>query len=84
MIWLKGATAYEFQVGRLSLRVCHLDGKHWVWKPWRRVSYNIEGKAAESYNTESADDGLETLGLIAIVVFVILLVTGAALWVILS
>lgn len=41
-------------------------------------------KPAESYNLASADDGLDTLGMIAGAVFVIVVITGAALWVILS
>lgn len=35
---IKGATAYEVQYGRWVLRVIHLDGDHWRFKPWRRVS----------------------------------------------
>jgi len=41
-IYLKGATAYEFQLGRVYVQVCHLSGEHWRFKPWRRVSFHIE------------------------------------------
>lgn len=42
MIWFKGATAYEFQIGKWYLRICHLSGAYWAWKPWRRVSLHKE------------------------------------------
>jgi hypothetical protein len=34
---LRGATAYEAQVGRLCLNLCYLRGDYWKWRPWRRV-----------------------------------------------
>lgn len=37
----RGATAYEFQWGRLVVRICHLRGAYWAWKPWRRVQIKI-------------------------------------------
>lgn len=42
MNWLKGATAYEFQLGKYYLRICYLHGAYWAWKPWRRVSLHKE------------------------------------------
>ncbi len=44
MIWFKGATAYEFQIGRAMLRICHLRGDYWAWKPWRRFAFRIVDK----------------------------------------
>ena len=38
----KGATMYEWQVGRLYGGICHLRGDYWAWKPWRRFSINWE------------------------------------------
>jgi hypothetical protein len=35
---MRGATAYEFQVWRVLLRIVHLSGAYWRWRPWRRVS----------------------------------------------
>ena len=35
---MRGATAYEFQAWRFMLRITHLSGAYWRWKPWRRVS----------------------------------------------
>lgn len=39
LTYLRGATAYEFQYGRAYLRVTHLKGGFWAWKPWRRFSF---------------------------------------------
>lgn len=39
MIWMRGATAYEWQWRRVYLRWTHLDGAYWRWKPWRRFSF---------------------------------------------
>jgi len=40
-IFLKGATAYEAQIGRLVVRWCHLSGEYWRFKPWRRLSIKL-------------------------------------------
>ena len=37
--WMKGATAYEYQVGKWCLRIVHLTGGYFKWyTPWRRFS----------------------------------------------
>lgn len=36
LIAFRGATAYEWQVGRLYGGITHLRGEHWAWRPWRR------------------------------------------------
>lgn len=39
MFFLKGATAFEFQLGRRYMRIVHLAGPSWPWyAPWRRLS----------------------------------------------
>lgn len=46
MIWfLKGATAYEIQIGRRYVRIVHMRGPLWPWyAPWRRVSFHEEAR----------------------------------------
>lgn len=39
-VWHKGIAAYELQIGRLYVRVTHLQGDWWRWRPWRRVSFH--------------------------------------------
>jgi len=40
---MRGATAHEWQVGRLYVRIVHLRGGPWRWWcPWRRVSFHWE------------------------------------------
>lgn len=39
VIPMRGATAYEWQWGRLGLRICHLCGRFWAWRPWRRFKF---------------------------------------------
>lgn len=41
---MRGATAYEYQIGRFGVRFVHLRGGYWRWKPWRRVSFQYFGK----------------------------------------
>lgn len=41
-IWFRrGATAYEAQFGSLVVRIVHLDGAYWRFKPWRRFSFTL-------------------------------------------
>ena len=37
-IWIKGATAYELQIKHLYIRIVHLNGGPWKWRPWRRIT----------------------------------------------
>ena len=40
MCFLKGATAYEFQLGNYGVRIVHLSGGYYTWyQPWRRVCF---------------------------------------------
>lgn len=42
-LFMRGATAYEWQIGKLYGRICFLRGPYWKWKPWRRFSWYYEG-----------------------------------------
>jgi hypothetical protein len=42
IIFFKGFTAYELQIGKAWVRVCHLRGRYWAWKPWRRFTWGID------------------------------------------
>lgn len=43
MIAIRGATAWEFQIGKRYVHVVHLRGAPWPWyAPWRRVSFHKE------------------------------------------
>jgi hypothetical protein len=44
VIYFKGATMYELQIGRLYGGWCHLSGDHWKGKPWRRLSWGWEAR----------------------------------------
>lgn len=46
----KGSTAYEAQLGRLVIRICHLHGDYWRFKPWRRISVRIWPKSSEDFS----------------------------------
>lgn len=46
MVFFRGATAYEMQIGRLWARWIHVSGRHWKIKPWRRFSAGIEARRA--------------------------------------
>lgn len=37
--YMKGATAYEAQLGPCVIRFVHLSGAYWKHQPWRRVSF---------------------------------------------
>lgn len=43
LLLMRGATAYEWQIGKLYGRICFLRGPYWKWKPWRRFSWYYEG-----------------------------------------
>lgn len=55
----KGATSYEAQFGRIVIRLCHLQGEYWRWRPWRRVSVKWWPKSdlAQTYSKISYDGG---------------------------
>jgi hypothetical protein len=38
----RGATAYECQVWRVYIRVTHLRGAYWRYRPWRRVEFGFD------------------------------------------
>lgn len=43
MIYLKGATAYEYQIGKWYLRIVYLSGGYYTWWAfWRRFSIRKE------------------------------------------
>jgi hypothetical protein len=44
----KGATMYEWQIGRLYGGWCHLSGDYWNGKPWRRLSFGWEERKDEA------------------------------------
>lgn len=44
IVFFKGATAYEFQIGRLVIMVTHLRGAYWKWKFWRRLRIELAPK----------------------------------------
>lgn len=46
----KGATAYEAQFGRIVIRICHLRGNYWRFKPWRRISVKVWPKSSNDYS----------------------------------
>lgn len=48
MIAFKGATAYEWQIGRLYGRITHLRGDYWKYRPWRRLSFGWDRSIKES------------------------------------
>jgi hypothetical protein len=39
---MKGATAYEVQIGAYYVRITHLKGAYWRFRPWRRISFHKE------------------------------------------
>lgn len=43
LLFLRGATAYEWQIDKLYGHICFLRGPYWKWKPWRRFSWHYEG-----------------------------------------
>lgn len=43
LIFFRGATAYEWQIGKLYGRIVHLTGGRWnSWKVWKRISFGWE------------------------------------------
>lgn len=41
---MRGATAYEWQWGRVHFRIVHLRGGYWNWKFWRRFRISLTNK----------------------------------------
>ncbi len=45
MFFLKGCTAYEFQIGKYYIRWCHLKGGYWKsYFSFKRLSFHKEKK----------------------------------------
>ncbi|QIG67830.1 hypothetical protein EVC29_031 [Rhizobium phage RHph_Y52] len=45
LVYFKGMTAYELQIGPVWVTWCHLTGDYWRWKPWRRFRAGLENSA---------------------------------------
>lgn len=41
-IFMRGATAYEWQIGPVYGRIVHLWGGKWRWKLWQRFSVRLD------------------------------------------
>ena len=51
MYFIKGSTAYEFQAGRIGIRLCHLWGGR-----WNEVLFNLRNRLTFQWWPKAEDE----------------------------